>query len=458
LAALEQELQLAQTLLTEQQEQQAVVQERLDKDCRLLRNQVTESSQKSALLSQEMTRLTSQAEQLQASREALLEQVRALKGELDNQRQSVSSLKRDLECSRTEAAAERERLSGLLAGEQARVQSERHDGQKRLVAAVQRFDQERKALRDELLRLQQEIAALRLERNTLLGRSADLTQEGAVLSQQRDELEASSREATARFQAEVTRLSQTWQQTKQRLHELRGELDERQRKEEEYRHELTVLEQQLDEARQEAEDAKKQADLAQANFAQERQDLAKQLMDLRQEIAALSEEREAARQAHVPSPGQSNGDLDLLGRHATTPRLEDLAPSKLARLAEFAQKIECLEAELDQQRAAKGITRPLRRGLAALGKGLRRWTSVSATPEEIEEDSPGPQHQMRALWTEVMCERERVLREAAETLRADLERQLVETRSRPQAATDRAEPNQAEALLAPEPTVTSTPE
>ena len=73
--------------------------------------------------------------------------------------------------------------------------------------------------------------------------------------------------------------------------------------------------------------------------------------------------------------------------------------------------------------------------------------------DESREDEAEPGRRLRALWTEVMSERERVMRETAETVRANLESQLADLRTQLQAATERADQLAAELRTAQEPRV-----
>ena len=94
-----------------------------------------------------------------------------------------------------------------------------------------------------------------------------------------------------------------------------------------------------------------------------------------------------------------------------------------------------------QGRPAPGPkARWLARGFAALGGALRRlWGSPPVVEDDAECNELEPERRLRALWTEVMSERERALRQAAETCRAELEGKLADLRVQLQAATERAD-------------------
>ncbi len=192
-------------------------------------------------------------------------------------------------------------------------------------------------------------------------------------------------------------------------------------------------------ALQGAAETRKHLESARESMEQDKQDLVEQLGCLRQELAAVREVNQAASRA--PSPVTlENGALAAAGVVDVASILDKLAPPQAAQLAKFAQQIEALELQISKHVFPKRKMGRVRRSLGVLGRGLARlWgSSPVMNDEEPAEQSSTEQH-LRALWTEVMCERERMIRITAEAIQADLVRQLAEARTQLQAATQRPE-------------------
>jgi len=431
-AALEEDLKLAQSKVAEQKEQQEAAEERFFAECESLRQEIAQFREKNTLLSQEQLRQTLRAKQLEDRRQKLVEQAQALKAELAQQQHEAAVSKQEFDAALKEAATDCERLTRLLAGEQARFQGEKQASQERLSAAVQQSDEERKGLRDDMQKLQHEASALRLERNSLLGQIAGLTQETKTARHDREEFETLHREATVRFQAEVTRLTQAAQQSQQALQALRAECEKLQAHESENRSRLAEAQEERDSARAEATEARNQVAIGQRKSEREREELTEQLECVRRELNAFRQQHEAALLL------QQNGDGAALAHTAQNADSSAGPSPQIGRLAELAERIELLELEINLQRPVEREKGLVGRGLEALGRGVRRALgSAPAMPDEAHQEPPGADHHLRALWTEVMSERERVIRNEAEARHADLLRQLEDARQQLQAVTGR---------------------
>jgi hypothetical protein len=211
----------------------------------------------------------------------------------------------------------------------------------------------------------------------------------------------SATQAQQRLQAELATLQQQLQMARARVQQLQQELrlaeaqrEDQLKRDHQHLRELAAMEQQLQIAHGQLREQKSQ----QEQF----------------EIAARKEIEELRESASRQGPGLSPGDLD---------------PALLARLNKFAQQIEQLEAELDGQLAVRK-TGLLRRSLHFLGKAI----GASAASNEVVNEPLPHQHRFRALWTEVMCERERAIRAEGEKLRSNLVSELADVRRQLEAA------------------------
>jgi chromosome segregation ATPase len=323
LAALQEELQDALMRLDEQEREHERAQEQLNRDYEALRKEADQFREKSALLSQQMARLTSRTKEIEESRQEAAEQTRVLKAELGQQQHVAEILMQDLERARNEAAADQERLAKLLAEEQARVQTEHQAAQDRLAATVQQFDQERKGLRDNLQRTQQECAALRLERSGLLGRISELTAEEAALKLERDELEVSCRAATECSGEEAARLSETLQQTQRQLRELQVQQAQSLKQEKDYERKLAVVQREREVACAEALEARSQLEIAQQTLEKER-------LDWAQQLESLDRDRDAARRLSETLQQTQRQLQELQAQHARSLKQEKDYERKLS--------------------------------------------------------------------------------------------------------------------------------
>ena len=112
----------------------------------------------------------------------------------------------------------------------------------------------------------------------------------------------------------------------------------------------------------------------------------------------------------------------------------------MTRLDELAERIRLIEKEIEGRHPPETKGGLFQRGLVAFYDALRRlWGSPSVVEDDAECNELEPERRLRALWTEVMSERERALRQTAENCRAELEGKLADLRVQLQAATDRAD-------------------
>jgi len=150
-------------------------------------------------------------------------------------------------------------------------------------------------------------------------------------------------------------------------------------------------------------------------------------------LSALRQQHEAAL---LP---QQNGDGAALAHIAQYADSSAGPSAQISRLAELAERIELLELEINLQRPVEREKGLVGRGLGALGRGVRRALgSPPVIPDEANQEPPGAEHHLRALWTEVMSERERLIRNEAEARHSDLLRQLEDARQQLQAVAGRS--------------------
>jgi DNA repair exonuclease SbcCD ATPase subunit len=321
----------------------------------------------------------------------LINQVQDLKTRLEQENLRAAALQKELDSTLANAESEQKRLTALWNEERARVQAEERDGKNRLSAAKRKFDQERKGMQDELERLQGAVSGLTLERETLLGRLTEMTNESSKLALQWDEFRTSHQNAEERWGTQLASLNQALQQSKQDIHELRTELDKR---EADHLGELAALQQERETALLEAAAARKDLETLRDASKQERLGLTSELEGLRRQLLKSDSEKGTA------------------------------LPTEVARLSEFAKKIETLEAELIRQGTSQSDTKRPKRGIGGSLRGL--WSRPATTLEDSHNDEPAPERRLRALWTEVMSERERMIHQSANVMRADLEKRLTD--------------------------------
>jgi hypothetical protein len=401
---------------------------------RRLKVEIDDLTRTNAILRKEQIRLTSALEQAEKAQGALVAQVGDLQTQLDRQGNRITSLLQERDAARTAAKVEQERLSALLAEEENRVRAERQNGQSRLAAALKETDQERKRLRDKLQVLQQEGDALRLERTGYLSQIAELTKETAQLTLQRDEGKALCLDAEQHFRSEIAVLSDALQQARQRMDAQSAELEKQALLHHGLQRDLTTMRQERELAWQNARAAKAELNTLRESFEEERRQLTEESTDLRLQIAKLGDERDA-----LPSSSAASSDASRAVR-LVADQLDPHLPVNLARLNEFAERIQLLENEIEGRPASGPKAGWLGRRLAALSAAMRRlWGSPPVVEDDAECNDLEPERRLRALWTEVMSERERALRQAGETCRAELERKLADLRVQLQAAIERAD-------------------
>jgi chromosome segregation ATPase len=209
--------------------------------------------------------------------------------------------------------------------EKARLEADRRQLQDQLEIAGQTHEQELVSLRGEVERLQQESTALSGERDASLNQVQVLGDEHHRIVAERDEIDARYKEAVERFRADVARLTESWQQSRQQeattaeqnqalalqVENLRAELDQQRGRETEHLQTITALQQAaesgLTEAATEVEriknvlaeeqtraEADRQKWLAQLDAAQRRFDendrsLQSEVDRLREEVTALQQ-------------------------------------------------------------------------------------------------------------------------------------------------------------------------
>jgi hypothetical protein len=401
-----------------------------------LKAEIDDLTQTNAVLRKEQIRLTSALQQAEKTQGASVAQVGDLQAQLDRQGNRITSLLQERDSARTAAKAEQERLTGLLAEEENRVRAERQHGESRLAAALKEADQERKKLRDELQALHQEASALRLERNGYLSQIAELTEETAQVTLQREEERALCRSAEQRLRSEIAVLSDAMQQTQQRMSAQRAELEKQVLLHQGLQRDLTTLKQERELACQNASAAKAELDVLGKSFEEERRELSEETVNLRLQIAKLENERNA----RVSSSAESRNAPDSGAVRPVAGQGEPRPPTDIARLDEFVERIQVIEKEIEARPAPRHKVGWFGRGFAALVGALRRlWGSPTVVEDDAECNDLEPDRRLRALWTEVMSERERALRQAAETCRAELEGKLADLRVQLQAATERAD-------------------
>jgi hypothetical protein len=435
LVALEQKLRFAQAEMEKEKKQSSAITLESAKECAALKAEVQRLSEANAVLRDERDGLISGCRQGDQYREELLNQRQNLGARLEEEKLRVTALYQELGSTRLNAELEQKRLTELWAEERTRVQTEKREGQNRLTAALQGFDQERKAMQGELEKAQQEVDSLKLERDNLLGQ---LTKQRSELALQCDHLKASRQEMENRWRNEVTSLNQAALHAQRDLQVLRTEADQHHRREADRLSELNALRQERDSAQHDAADARKDLNDLREAFEQERLRLTGELENLRQQLVDSDSGRTALGAAGPQSAAA--GAPVIAGRfERTLTNFEMRVPAELTRLGEFAKKIETLEAELDRQSSARSETWRQHRALAAIGGSLRHlWGRSAMGIEESPNDDPPPERRLRALWTEVMSERERILHQTANKIRADLEQQLTELRAQLATTQERA--------------------
>src|SRR5262249_32648465 len=143
---------------------------------------------------------------------------------------------------------------------------ERRQGQEDMAAAQGHFTTERQALQQEIEDLRQESTRLHQEQVTALHRLEELGKERDQLAAHRDEIHSAHGETQQRFQAEVGRLAQEREESRQQhsatardnaeaataLQAVQAELDQQRRRKTELQSALAGLRQSLAATRDEA--------------------------------------------------------------------------------------------------------------------------------------------------------------------------------------------------------------
>jgi colicin import membrane protein len=191
--------------------------------------------------------------------------------------------------------------------DKARIESDRSLLQEQLEAVRQKHEQESASLRSQVEQLHQERDAALLQVQVV----GDKHNRSAA---ERDEIDARYKEAVEGFRADMARLTQAWQESRQQeaaaaaqnhalteqLEKLRTELDQHHGHETEHQQSIAALQQAAEAARAEATAEKERAvaerqqwldqlDAAQRRFDENDRSLRSQVEQLREEINALQE-------------------------------------------------------------------------------------------------------------------------------------------------------------------------
>jgi hypothetical protein len=357
--------------------------------------------------------IISEREDVNRSNNELGIQVESLRTQLAEERRRSAVLQEQLASTQQDAAQENKRLAGLLDRERTRFEEHNRNHQTRQEAALLEMDQERKTTQSELEQLQKEVLAARLERDESVTRLAHLNQQKTELAVQFSNLTKSYQDAEQTWQAQAARLSQTAQQAQQDLKKCEADLKQQQQREAARSDELIALKNEKEARHQEAVDARKELDNQREVFERERLSMMHELDELRQRLDRATSELKAREITAGPASGNLAGASHL----------------GIERLNEFARKIETLEAQVQSQETSQGQPRRAR--------GFP-WSSSIKKVGNPRSGDQQPERNLRALWTEVMSERERVIQRTADAIRIDLEKQLADLQGQLANALDHA--------------------
>jgi chromosome segregation ATPase len=422
--ALEERLRLAQAVAEEKEKQCVSLNVKNAENYALLKVETQRLGEANAVLRGAHDRLLADCNDGNRTRKELIQQVQDLESQLAKEKLCAAALHQELGSAKHDAEVELTRLTESWTKERAHLQKEERQSQELLAAARRTFDQECAAIHSEIERLHKERGVLKAERDEFRDQLTQLAQEKAKWRLHSDDLRVSRQDAEERWRIEVTSLSQAALQAQQDLHKLQKELEEHHQRAAIQLSESAILQQEQEAAKHEAAAAKRELASVREAFEQERLGLEGELEELRQQLLES---------AHALAPG---GKSEIASTN-----LEARLPVEAARLGEFAKKIETLEAELERQGAVRSEAgKQRRRGFGVIGGPLRLFGKRPATdPNDSQSDEQAPERRLRALWTEVMSRRERVIHETANAMRASLENQLVDLHGQLARAQERAD-------------------
>lgn len=214
------------------------------------------------------------------------------------------ALHRDWEDKHQSAIGEAEQR---LEEEKTRIEADRQQLREQLDALRQEHEQGSASLRGQVEQLQQESAALRQERDACLHQVQVLGDERNRIVAERDEIDARHKEAVEGFRADMARLTQAWQESRQQeataaeqnralteqLEQLRTAVEQQRGRETEHQQaaESARAEAAEEKARAEAERQKwqEQLDASQRHFDENNRSAQSEVERLREELTALQE-------------------------------------------------------------------------------------------------------------------------------------------------------------------------
>jgi hypothetical protein len=342
--------------------------------------------------------------------------MRQSQDELARSQDRVRSLQTELD-----QAWERQREAEAVGQQLKDAQGERDQLRARAEAlAVRAADADR--MQDALRSGRVEISRLRGQIRTFQQAAASSAKELEAVGLERDRLREEVDQVRAQREASLAAagsqgpLAEEWEALWAERDRLRAEQRTMTEEVERLRAQLSTREQEL-------------AEGAAARDAREGE-----MQRLRQEVETLRQERPAVARPN-DDLGREEESVPAPGTGPATPhqQAEQRFQAAVARFTELVDQIQSLRAELGQQQERPGER-----------KGTRGWLwSGSSSGGELREDE-ALYRRLDALRAEAITHQEAAAAAAAAAVRADLERQLAETRSRLKEAAERASRLEAE--------------